>query len=494
MNISFRTRLVVVAALIVGTVLSLVLMLGWSSLLAYDGARLNERLCMEARRLVTQPIDGPQAPRLDVDVAEKLHLISTDQIMLRLESAQGQPEFATANWNRGLALDGSGWSPAKGNSPHSLFDVPPAPPHPPPRPRPRRDDDNQAEPRARPLPPDACFLAEFMVQGRQWRAAQVKAPVGRSVIAADLVATQAELDDAVKRTLKLVIPLALVFTVLGAWMLSALTMRPVNRLREAMKGVTQTGLDQRVETRGEDREFKELIEAFNTMLARLEASFQQASRFSADAAHELKTPLTILQGRLERAINQTDTHATEADLTELLEEVGRLSAITRKLLLLSQADAGRLALQVASIDLTATLDELAADAQMLLRDQALHCAVERQLSLRGDAVLLRQLFNNLISNAARYCRPGGWIRLSAHGIPTGIEVIFSNATAVIQLDDRARFFDRFYRGDSSHNRHIEGNGLGLSLAREIARSHGGDLTLESGALDEVKLRLTLPHG
>lgn len=489
MTISFRTRLFVIAGLIVGSVLALVMGLGWSSVLAYEVERLDERLCLEARRLATQPVMGQDLPRLESDLLGKLHLSSPGQFMFRLEPSGGGPDFQTPNWHSGLAPDDALWASAKRSK---LFGRPNGPADRPPPPR--RDDDFRPGPRDRLPPPGTCVLTSFDVPGGQWRAALFTLPRGRSVLAADLAATKAELQGAVQQALKLVVPLAVALTALGAWLLSALTMRPVNRLRDAMKGVTQRALSQRLPAAGEDREFKELIDAFNTMLARLEASFQQASRFSADAAHELKTPLTILQGRIEQAINKSDQRAIQSDLTELLDEVGRLSAITRKLLLLSQADAGQLALQLAPIDLTALLDELASDAQMLLSGQTLHCAIEQQLALRGDAVLLRQLLNNLLSNAVRYCRPGGWIRLSAHAQAGCIEVVFSNATQVIAAADRARFFDRFFRGDASHNRNIDGNGLGLSLAREIARAHGGNLTLEASAPDEVKLRLALPPG
>jgi heavy metal sensor kinase len=292
--------------------------------------------------------------------------------------------------------------------------------------------------------------------------------------------------------LTIVIPLALLLTALGAWLLSSLTMRPVNRLREAMAGVTQKALDQRLPTAGEDREFRELIDAYNTMLARLQASFRQASRFSADAAHELRTPLTILQGRLEQALARTEHGDIHDELADMLEEVERLATVTRKLLLLSQADAGRLALHPAPVDLTEMLDGLMTDAQMLAAGQQVTSRIERGLVVSGDAVLLRQLLNNLVSNAVRYCRPAGWIEIAARRLPAGIEVVFANASAPIGAEDRQRFFDRFYRGDPAHNRTIEGSGLGLSLAREIARAHGGELTLDAGPRDEVRLRLLLP--
>jgi signal transduction histidine kinase len=176
----------------------------------------------------------------------------------------------------------------------------------------------------------------------------------------------------------------------------------------------------------------------------------------------------------------------------MLEEVSRLATITRKLLLLSQADAGRLPLHPSRVDLTEMLDGLMADAQMLGGEMAISSEVERGLVAQCDALLVRQLLNNLLSNAVRYCLPGGWIKVIGRRLPAGIEVIFANATAPIPAEDRQRFFDRFYRGDPAHGRSVEGSGLGLSLAREIARAHGGDLTLQPSVETEARLRLWLP--
>ena len=490
MRVSFRTRLLVVSGLMVGAVLSAVLWLGWSRVLAFEVERLELRLCMEARRLATRPFQGEELTRLEADMVNKLHLSSPEQLTMRFESGVNGSHFQSRNWTAALALSGSQWQDVKSSNAVQEANV--RPDGPPPRPG-----EVMGQPMGGP-PPEAgtCALASFStndLSGRQWRAARFTVSTGLAVVAADLAATVSELQGAFAQALKLVIPLALILTVLGAWLLSAFTMRPVNRLRDAMKNVTPKALDQRLSSAGEDREFKVLIDAYNTMLARLESSFQQASRFSADAAHELKTPLTILQGRLEQALRQSVQPQVQAELTDLLDEVARLSMITRKLLLLSQADAGRLALHVVPVDMSAMLDELATDAQMLLTGQTLSCAIEPHLLVQGDAVLLRQLFNNLVSNAVRYCLPGAWIKIRAQALATGIEIVFSNAAHPTALVERGRFFDRFYRGDVAHNRHIDGSGLGLSLAREIAHAHGGELVLAATALDVVALRLTLPR-
>lgn len=467
MTTSFRTRLFVISGLIVTSVISAVMLIGWNRVLAFEADRLEQRLCMEAQRVATQPLRAQDVPRMVSDILGKLHLSSAQHLALYF-SVRGDVEgdargFQSSNWQPEFAQDSAPWRtlawPARGDSPTLV---------------------------------GTCDLASSTVLGGPWRAARFTHSQGHSLLAVNLMATQTEIQSALKQALVMVVPLALVFTALGAWLLSALTMRPVNRLRKAMQVVTQQALDQRLSSYGEDQEFEVLISAYNTMLRRLEISFQQASRFSADAAHELKTPLTILQGRIEQDLRQNNDPVMQQELSGLLDEVGRLSDITRKLLLLSQVDAGYLALQHLPINLSEMLGDLATDAQMLLTDQKFQCAIGQDLLMEGDELLLRQLLNNLISNAVRYCRADGWIRLSARALPSGVEVVFANSTQAIPNDDRARFFDRFYRGDASRNRRTDGNGLGLSIAREIARAHGGDLVLAPSAPDEVILQLTLP--
>ena len=459
MVIAFRTRLFVIATLIVGCVLLPVIGLGWSRILSFELGRLDERLCMEARRLLMPPKQGEDFHRLQADMLGKLRLTQAEQLMLQRQSRDGQERLQSEHWPIGLTVDSLDW--------------------------------RSVTSRERPGAAGNCALASFESSGAVWRAALHTAPEGRSFVAADLAELRGDLQGALRNALTLVIPLALGLTALGAWLLAALTMRPVNRLREAMLGVTQKALDQRLPSSGEDREFKELIAAYNAMLANLEQSFAQATRFSADAAHELKTPLTILQGRLEQAVNNAHDPLLQAELTGLQDEVARLANITRKLLLLSQADAGRLALNVTAVDLSAMLKELLADAEMLLSDQKLNSAIEPDLRTPGDSLLLRQLFNNLLSNAVRYCRSAGTISVTARALPDGIECVFGNPCEAIGPESRAHFFDRFYRGDASRNRRTEGHGLGLSLAREIARAHGGELTLQASAPDQVLIRLWL---
>ncbi len=457
-RLSFRLRILLVASLVVGAVLAIVIALSWSGSMQRQVEQLDQWLCVEAWRVAEQ---GRPDPGLESDIRDKLQLASTDQLLVAADYGQ-QGTWRSAHWPESLRISSLSWILA------------------PPLRNARRT--------------TACDLASFELADSQWHAARAAAGGASGFVAADLAAMRAELAQVLRRTLLIMVPLALTLTALSGWLLAAFATRPLNRLREAMKQMTPHSLDQRLPERGADQEFRELISAYNTMLERLESSFNQASRFSANAAHELKTPLTILQGRIEHAMRESDQPQQQQLLSGLLEEVSHLSAITRKLLLLAQADAGRLALNVRQIDWSDLLMTLLADAQLLVERQHLTSEIEPALRCSGDALLLRQLCNNLISNAVRYSTPDGWIKVSARAIPGGIETLISNDCLPVSPIQRQRFFDRFYRGDSVRQQGIEGSGLGLSLAREIARAHGGDLSLLPSSPEVVQLRLWLPTG
>jgi two-component system heavy metal sensor histidine kinase CusS len=499
MRLSFRTRLFVVATLIVGTALSGVIAAGWNRVMAYEVDRLDEQLCSEARRVAKLRIAREDPTRLWADVALKLRLNDAGQLLMGAQTADGEALLATPNP-----------APDPGQFDALAWRIQTQ------EPGPLADQAAGVAPRTgrRPRPADTCWLADLPWQETTWRAARVAQKGVTGWVAADLAAPEAEIKDALKDALSVVIPLALALTALGAWVLARYTIRPVNRLREAMRQMNTRALDQRLPSHDEDREFEELIAAYNTMLARLESSFHQASRFSADAAHELKTPLTILRGRLENALQRLGRHSQSQslargdradpmdahhalvdELAELLDEVGRLSAITRKLLLLSQADAGQLALSREPVDLSRLLHELRDDADMMAEGHTLDWDIPPGATVVADALLLRQALNNLLSNALRYSLPGSAIGLRLDLTPDWVSLTFSNPCQALSNADKARVFDRFFRADRAHSRRVDGTGLGLSLSREIARAHGGELALVDEPADEnhFAIRLTLPR-
>ena len=507
-------------------VLGIVAALSWSSVFSYELERLDERLCNEARRFAYQPPPPNDLERVKADIAPKLRLQSATQVLLRPPISGGTDAVLDGSstprptlWPADLDPDRLNWEQSSNQK--LIPDPaarPPRPPRennePPPPPgsnqQPRRLDVDLGVGvvEGRPPPRAVCERASFTASGSDWRAARIQTIPPSTVVAANLAATRDELQSALRQIAIRSAPLSLVLTALGAWFLSALAMRPVNRLRNTMETVHEKALDQRLPLDREDHEFRALIGAYNRMLERLELSFHQAARFSADAAHELRTPLTILQGQIEQAMhasmhgsmhelmNGSSSEPMQIQLAQMLDEVGRLANITRKLLLLSQADAGKLALVLTPVDLRSMLDARLSDGAMSgLNQLNITYDLATDITVQADEQLLSQLLNNLFSNAFKYTQQDGWIKVVARARPAGkgVEVLISNSTDAITPEVRPRFFDRFFRGDVAHNRSIDGHGLGLSLSREIARAHGGDLTLEPSIATEVILRLSLPN-
>ncbi|MEH2333433.1 ATP-binding protein [Nostoc sp.] len=369
-----------------------------------------------------------------------------------------------------------------------LTPLPPSPKREPPLPS-NPNPSFERPPLIRPRPPQ--FVTQQTITA-VWRIGAVKFPNAQIAIAVSLQAVDQEM--ATIRNIFLVsIPGALLLVAVGAWLVSGGALRPIRQLTGVIQQVTVKGLDQRIPIGTTDVEFVELIQVFNLMLSRLERSFTQASRFSGDAAHELKTPLTILQGELERTLQQVDPGSeVQQRLSNLLDEVRRLSGIMRKLLLLSLADAGKMSLYLVDVDMSELLMEMLEDVEMLAPHLTVQTDFIDGLQVKGDRDLLIQVLQNLFSNAIKYNLTNGWIQIRAHQTPTTLHVTIVNASKDIPLSERDRIFDRFYRGDPSRNRKVEGIGLGLSLAREIARAHRGDLTLDLTPSGQTAFTLTLP--
>jgi two-component system, OmpR family, heavy metal sensor histidine kinase CusS len=279
----------------------------------------------------------------------------------------------------------------------------------------------------------------------------------------------------------LALPVALLLVAGGGWLIGSRALRPLSVIADTAERVTARGLDQRIPLAGSDKELARVVRVLNGMMDRLEKSFHQATRFTADASHELKTPLAIMQGELDNALQIAQVGSKEQQVfSNLLEETQRLKNITRNLLLLAQADSGQLKLAREEVNLSDLLENAMEDARVLTSDLGLdfEVKVEPNLRLSGDPVLLGTAIHNLLGNAVKYNEPHGRITVQAWTKGQAIEIVVGNSGRGISEQDQTRLFERFYRGRSADDRTVEGSGLGLSLAREIIRAHGGDVTLQ----------------
>jgi two-component system heavy metal sensor histidine kinase CusS len=341
---------------------------------------------------------------------------------------------------------------------------------------------------------DVVELANFtrVTDNGSWRISVLANPFGALVLVADLTPFHAEAN-ALRNAFLAVLIAALVSIGAGGWFLAQRALRPVDQLVAAAEMITVRELDRRLPEEGATLEFARLNRVFNAMLERLDRSFKQATRFSADAAHELKTPLTVLQGQLNQLLQEAPPGSPlQQRLGRLLEEVQRLSVIIRRLLLLSLADAGRITVNLAPIALDEFLESIIEDAEILAPDLAISHRLEPGLVVAADEALLQQAVQNLVNNAIKYNVPEGKIRIELFRYAEHVRLTVSNTSTGIAEADRKRVFHRFYRGDPAHSRAIDGVGLGLSLAREIVRAHHGKLWLADAPEGWVMFILELP--
>lgn len=338
--------------------------------------------------------------------------------------------------------------------------------------------------------------ATVLTKGETWEMTEVITPTRTIVSAVNKIANERIYDELLAirhQTIKVVAPIVLMIGILISWLMTSKMLAPTRKIQAALQNLDSRDLSSRVSSESEDREFVEFIDVFNNMLAKLEKNFLQASRFSSDAAHELRTPLTIIQGHVERVIYESEPGSrVQMQLTLVADEIQRLTSITQKLLLLSQADAGRLQLDLERLNVSDVMDELASDAQMFESQLRITSKIEKKIFFETDKNLFQQLLNNLLTNALKYNLPNGWIHIALSAQDGQLKLRFSNPSLPISSAAKEQVFERFYRVDSSHNREVDGTGLGLSLCREIALANVGKLSFEVDEANEVTVEFTAP--
>lgn len=279
-----------------------------------------------------------------------------------------------------------------------------------------------------------------------------------------------------------VVPSAVVLAGLGGWTLARRALRPVDEVVAAARRITAERLNERIARPASEDELARLVDTLNAMIARLEAAFGRVREFSADASHELKTPLTILRGEVELLLSSNRTSEDyQRGLRVILEEVRRMSEIVEDLLTLAKADLGATQLHSAPVDLGDLVGEVYEKARTLPEANDKRFTVSRRdpLVLEGDSDRLRQMVMNLVVNAFRYTPPGGKVDVSLTRMDGKTLIAVTDTGIGIAEKDIQRIFDRFYRSVDARGMESEGSGLGLNICKWVAEAHGGSIRVES---------------
>jgi heavy metal sensor kinase len=305
--------------------------------------------------------------------------------------------------------------------------------------------------------------------------------------------------DAVNRfglLLLFTVPLLLLVASAGGYWLSRKAVAPVGEIARAAQSISEHELSKRLPVPQTGDELQSLSETLNEMFGRLESAFKRVTQFTADASHELRTPVALMRARTEVALRK---QRSEADYRETLlrihQELERTSALIENLMTLARADSGCEALQVAPTNLNEVLLEISEPARLLAEGKSIRYEqrlAETPLRVSGNAPSLRRLFLILIDNAVKYTPHEGHISVVLDA-SDGAAVTEVRDTGVgISPTDLPHIFERFYRADESRARESGGTGLGLSIAKWIAEAHHGNISVTSNVGEGSVFRVQIP--
>jgi len=323
-----------------------------------------------------------------------------------------------------------------------------------------------------------------------------------------LIQVATEMDDfysalyRIKALLLVSIPIFLICAWFGGYWMSRHALDPVDRIIQTAKNISVQNLSSRLEVPRTGDELQGLSETLNGMLERLETAFKKITQFTADASHELRTPVAVMRTRAELSLRRARSVDDYRDtVAQIHSELERTSDLIEKLMFLARADSGAEPIPFAPVDLREIVREVCTQGSALAEAKQVtfrENLPDHSMWVQGDEDLLRRLFLILIDNAVKYTPADGTVEVSVvekDGTATG-EI--RDTGIGIASADLPNIFERFYRADKARSRETGGTGLGLSIGRWIAEAHAGTIEVESspehGSTFQVRLPLSRNGG
>jgi two-component system, OmpR family, heavy metal sensor histidine kinase CusS len=288
-------------------------------------------------------------------------------------------------------------------------------------------------------------------------------------------------------------PVALASTLAGGFWLAWKALSPVDRMASTAAEITATRLDRRLAEPEAKDELGYLAQTFNSMIARLQRSFEEVRRFTADAAHELRTPLAAMRTEAEVALRSPRSAERDARVLEnLLEEIDRLTRLVSTLLFLTREGTG--VNHFVPVRLDEIVSVVCEHMKVAAREKGLDLVVKRAdvCLVSGNDDRLRQLFFNLLDNAIKYSQPGGMVAVEIEAQNGQATVAVTDTGIGIAAEHLPHVFDRFYRVDRSRSSETEGAGLGLAICHSIAEAHAGRIEINSSLGSGTRVNVVIP--
>lgn len=285
-----------------------------------------------------------------------------------------------------------------------------------------------------------------------------------------------------KILLATIVPMVLIATSFGGYLIASRALAPVAEITGRAREIQAKNLDHLLDIRTSDIELRNLVSTLNAMMERLNKAFRSMQQFTVDASHELKTPLTIMAGTLEVALNQDRSLPEYKEAMQVvLDEMNRMSRIVNQLFLLSAYDAGKPDLHKEEIDLSDLLQRMFELTQALAEDKEIRTVlqIDARPKISGDPGQVSQVIINLIDNAIKYTPRDGRIEITLNTRDTNAVVSVSDTGIGIPPVEIPYVFERFYQVDKARSGENRGVGLGLSIVKRIVEAHEGQISVQS---------------
>jgi two-component system heavy metal sensor histidine kinase CusS len=312
----------------------------------------------------------------------------------------------------------------------------------------------------------------------RWIAAQ--AQVGDSgevveIIAAHVMTQEAHVLSAYLVRVWITVVSAVLITALLAWWVSSRGLMPLRKMADKAADITPDTLSERLEVENAPTELQSLAASFNAMLDRLSSGYERLVQFSADLAHEVRTPIGVLIGQTQVTLAHARSESEYKSVLESnLEELERLGRIAQNILFLAQADHERQQDERSTLNIQEQLETIATYFEGIADERNLRFEVKASGEMFANAIMSRRAISNVVVNAVRYAQPGTVIRLDGHEDASGAaQLVIGNQGKPVAPEQLERLFDRFYRGDAARSEFTESSGLGLSIVQAIMKRHGG---------------------
>lgn len=288
--------------------------------------------------------------------------------------------------------------------------------------------------------------------------------------------------------------IGIVISVLVGFLISKRILKPIDKITRAAKLISIRDLKNRIDVGQGDDELSRLAITFNEMIGRLQQSFEKQNRFVSDASHELRTPISIIQGYSEiiDRWGKNDPKVLDESIAAISNETESMTSLIERLLFLARGDSDSIKLQKENIDLGSVIEQVVIESRLIAPSHNIECKVNGKIKFYADKKLLKQMLRALIDNSIKFTPEEGSIEIDAFATQNHVLIAVKDTGIGITDDNLPHIFDRFYRVDKARSKENGGSGLGLSIVKWIVEAHQGTVNIESKQNKGTTVNIQLP--